>query len=271
MSYRGDARIAWYSMLAIYVATLACAPKNAGQEFVTTCQVGSDQLGTFAGRWEKVPVPVAFRTNPLTGISDFSPGEIQAMINSGASWNAFSAASLNFQALDLGGGDPTSVRFQATTKPSTVCNFAIYSQTTNAYTGAVVVYKDTTWPYPNIPQAIAITSVCPIRGGANIPNFSMAITEVNYQNFFIAGRAQPDLQSIIAHEFGHLLGLKHSCEAAGSSGVPSCSTPGVDQSYLTALMFPAFAFANDGTGEIRRDLQSNDQGRTNCLYQDLKQ
>jgi hypothetical protein len=97
----------------------------------------------------------------------------------------------------------------------------------------------------------------------------MAVIEINYQNFFVDGKKLPDLESIILHEFGHLMGLNHSCEAAAKTGVPSCNQSGLNPDYISASMYPVFAFSTDGTGEQKRDLGTNDESRANCLYQSL--
>ena len=93
--------------------------------------------------------------------------------------------------------------------------------------------------------------------------------ELNYQNFFVTGKPVPDLQSIITHEMGHLLGLGHSCETDTETGVPNCNESGLPPAYQAALMFPTFTFDSNGNGQIKRDLQSNDEGRANCLYQGI--
>ena len=95
----------------------------------------------------------------------------------------------------------------------------------------------------------------------------MADLELNYEGFFTEGKKQPDLQTIVLHEFGHLLGLQHSCEVNPKKpGVPNCTADDVNPDYLSALMYPQFSFFDDGTGEQKQSLFTNDQGRGNCLY-----
>ena len=88
--------------------------------------------------------------------------------------------------------------------------------------------------------------------------------EVKYQNFFISGKKLPDLQSIITHEMGHMIGVNHSCESTGKTGTPACNSSPAE--YFAAIMFPVFGFDASGLGESKRVLQDNDEGRANCLY-----
>jgi hypothetical protein len=95
--------------------------------------------------------------------------------------------------------------------------------------------------------------------------------EVNYVNFFVNGNRVPDLQSIVLHEMGHLMGINHSCttDSTKSSGTfPFCSSS-MDPSYRSASLYPNFSFYSNGTGEIRRSLNDNDEGRMNCVYKYL--
>ena len=71
---------------------------------------------------------------------------------------------------------------------------------------------------------------------------------------------------IFIHELGHLAGLNHSCEAKDKDGFPNCTAANIKQEYLFAVMFPIVVFSNNIDGEKRRQLQSNDQGRMNCVY-----
>ena len=95
----------------------------------------------------------------------------------------------------------------------------------------------------------------------------MAYMELNYQGFFVSGRKVPDLQTIMLHEFGHLLGLYHSCDSGSTkAGTPNCLSGTLKTEYRDAVMFPVFGFNEDLTGEQKRELNENDQGRANCLY-----
>jgi hypothetical protein len=51
------------------------------------------------------------------------------------------------------------------------------------------------------------------------------------------------------------------------TGQPDCLKADLNADYREALMFPVFGFNEDLSGEQKRELYSNDQGRANCLYQ----
>jgi hypothetical protein len=182
-----------------------------------------------------------------------------AIVNAAATWNSFYGASLGMQALDY--GSASSPNTSNNPKPTSVCSASIVKD--GAFSGQVVIYKTTNWPYSS--EAIALTSFCP-SPASPLPLMYQAIMEVNYKNFFISGKRQPDLQTIVLHEFGHLMGLSHSCESSAKTGIPNCNDASLNPDYFTALMYPSFGFDSAGTGEQKRNLRSNDQGRANCLY-----
>lgn len=252
----------WVILLILAVGGLTnCAkartPKKATQStLVKQCILPDDQAGTLSGRWKKLPVPIAVKTG---NFDDAEINEIQAAVKT---WNQFYGASLNLTVLDSGA---EKIRDVSKEKPTTLCSEGILQG--NEFTGQVVIYKHAQWPYPNT-EAIALTSFCPISAQP-LPNIYMAIMEFNYQHFFVEGTKLPDLQTIFLHEFGHLLGLDHSCNTQSKNGYPLCSDPAMSKDYYQAVMFPIIPFTAGGQGEQRRELQSNDQGRANCLYQDM--
>lgn len=243
-------------MTGLAVLTSACG-MNTG-EVVKECVLPNDQLGTLSAKWRTTAVPIAFHQG------DFSTAEIQEIVAAADTWNTFFAASKGMSAIDY--GSAASPRMSNVTRPSSgyLCSSGIVQGAT--YTGTVVIYKDGTWPYTSQPNAMALTNFC--RTPAKpLPYFYMAMIELNYQNFFVVGKRVPDLQTIILHEFGHLMGLNHSCESTARTGVPGCTAKGTPSAYLDAVMFPSFGFDNSGYGQEKRDLMENDQGRANCLYE----
>jgi hypothetical protein len=161
-------------------------------------------------------------------------------------------------------GTEGSPKTSSVSTPANICGTALLSN--NQYTGDVVVSKLGTWPHDS--AAMALTSFCTFP---NTPfnKIYTAVIEINYQNFFTSGSRLPDLQTIILHEFGHLVGLGHSCElGSAGTGLVKCSAS-IDAKYIEAVMFPSFSFPDNVHGEKRQDLKDNDMGRANCLYPEL--
>ena len=250
------ARLLASLVFTAFATACALGTDSGGPPLVTTCTVPTDQSGTISGHWNVTPIPIALHQG------DFQASEVSAITGAADTWNTFYTATQNLKTLDYG-TDPSNPRVSTAAKPSALCASGIVQG--SQFSGQVMVYKQGTWPYPNLPNAIALTSFCPLPA-TPIASFYMAIMEVNYQNFFVQGKKLPDLQSIFLHEFGHLHGLNHSCESFQKTGTPNCNDPNLNPDYLAASMFPVFGFDQLGNGEQKRSLASNDQGRANCLY-----
>jgi hypothetical protein len=74
-----------------------------------------------------------------------------------------------------------------------------------------------------------------------------------------------DVESLLLHELGHVLGMLHSCNGSTDGSIDGTSAPacqsGLNSQYLEAVMFPFLEI-----GQLRRKLQQNDYNRINCLY-----
>lgn len=84
---------------------------------------------------------------------------------------------------------------------------------------------------------------------------------LNFDEYNRPGKSTLDVESLVLHELGHVLGLLHSCAGTGDgSGAVSCGG-GTPSQYLEAVMYPIL-----GLSQLRRLLKQNDYNRVNCLY-----
>lgn len=82
--------------------------------------------------------------------------------------------------------------------------------------GILGVYKATTWPYPDYPDALAVTQIFAYRYNVGTSSEYVDIQEadiiMNYQNFHFDDPSisyDYDLRTVMLHEMGHFLGLSH--------------------------------------------------------------
>jgi len=235
---------------------MGCAVEKKAKKFVKECVLPEDQSGTLTGRWPVLPVEVSLQTG------SWGSAEQTLLTTAADSWNTFYESVHDFTLLKY--DTEGAINQSSASVPDPLCTSSILQN--DQFTGTVVIYKLGAWPHDQ--GIIALTTICPVAD-TPLPRFYMAIMEVNYQNFFISGKKIPDLQSIVLHELGHLIGLDHSCEAFQKTGMPDCRADGLDADYVNASMFPIFFFPNNVNGEIKRELKDNDQGRANCIYADI--
>lgn len=236
----------------------SCGFGSAGQSTVTTCVKADDQASTFNGAWPALPLPLA-----LQAAGNWSADELEAIVNAIESWNAFHTETRKVALFDA--GTSSSIKTSTQEPLSQICSAGILSGTD--YSGVAVIYKISNWIADD--QVIGLTSYCPVSG-TPYNRITNAKLELNYRDYFVEGKRVPDLQSIILHELGHMIGLNHSCEKGSvTAGVPDCDQVGLSFEYSSAVMYPVVFFPDTLNGEKRRTLQPNDQGRANCLYESL--
>lgn len=83
------------------------------------------------------------------------------------------------------------------------------------------VYKATNWPYPQYPDALAITQIFALRENAGDSDEFLSIREadiiMNYEDFYFdeidTNIYDYDFRTVLVHELGHFLGLQHKPES----------------------------------------------------------
>jgi hypothetical protein len=107
------------------------------------------------------------------------------------------------------------------------------------------------------PEALAVTQRCVtnIASGELLNQVMIINTEKT---------AKQQFMSVTLHEFGHAIGLNHSCaEEKGKTDYRACETLGADHPYRVALMYPKIHDSKPVTAP-----QANDIERASCLYED---
>jgi len=232
----------------------ACAKATSTTVLTKQCLVPTDQAATLEGHWQTLPIYVSFHAG------DYSASEMEAMIAAADTWNLFFSISTGIpKVIDY--GTRYAPRTSSFAIPSPLCAYNLVDASGNM-TGSVGIFKTTTgWSFGS--GIIARTTYCQTFASP-LQNFNMMIVQVNYQNFFTGSNLIPDLQSVLTHEFGHVLGLDHSCEVS-RSGFPVCTTS--NPLYSQAVMYYTTNFAPGSVNsEVRTSLNFNDEQRANCLY-----
>jgi hypothetical protein len=249
----------WVFFILIHSACALYSPSSS-KTYTKDCIVPQDQSGTVSGKWNALPIPIAFAQG------QFSQDEINAITAAATSWNDFYKYSKGYTSVLDFGESTTSPRTTSNSNPknsSGFCALGIFQG--SQFVGNVGIYKVSQWPTSYAQNAMALTTFC-TSPQSPLPKMYMAVIEINYQYFFVQGTKVPDIQSIITHELGHLLGLGHSCEPTQKSGYPNCNDSSLNPDYIKANMFYTFGFDQSNMGEIKRDLGTNDQNRANCIY-----
>jgi hypothetical protein len=87
---------------------------------------------------------------------------------------------------------------------------------------------------------------------------------LNFEGYNAPGRQRIDVESLLLHELGHVIGLLHSCNGSTNGAIDGTSSPmcgSAPDAYTEAVMFPYLEVQQE-----RRDLKQNDYDRINCIY-----
>ena len=262
--------------IVLLLPMLACtaAPSQAlnhgGIVNFTSCALPKDQgVGSLHGQWGALPVPLVFDKDFYVAdngaVVDSLRGSVQSW-NEWASLRGFNGAfSLKNDGSGLGAG--------LDIPELTDCSQASYSSSVQNVVG---VWKINSAGFhanrrdscgTNADGSPGKLLAFGIQGQ---PDWIIhASILLNFEDYNSPGKQSIDVESLLLHELGHVLGLLHSCNGSSggsvdSSSAPACFTGGVlsaPSEYADAVMFPFLEVA-----QLRRDLRQNDYNRINCLY-----
>jgi hypothetical protein len=261
--YQKDFASGLLAIAVSFAVTVGCAPKappktTTSASIVKECTMESGQSNSLQGHWASTPIKISMHSG------DWQSSEVSNIQAAADTWNNFYRASKGFATIDYGPGGTGYISNLSQTAPT--CGGVTLTD------GTVLYKRYSGWTKSG--SAIAVTTTCFTPSSSGLAKISNAIIEFNYVNYFVTGTNHyPDLQSIATHELGHLHGLDHSCGPLGapnqSKANISCPDPSTDSSsfLFSSIMFPTWYFdSSTGSGQIKHDLSSNDEGRANCLY-----
>jgi hypothetical protein len=248
------------ALFAILFSALALASSGEG------CRLPPEQgAGSMIGSWEKLPITlVADR-----GLYANDHGSGAAALRSAVkTWNDWAATKGKVAFVIQ--NDLKSEKGGMLIPELTSCSQADY---TNAVPGAVGIWKiGRSGPSANARPTCGIRRAKLIADGVqaqtdwNVDNriIRNASILLNFDYFQADGRPKVDLESLLVHELGHVLGLLHSCNSSSDDAIDGTSSPACDASpkeFVEAAMFPYLR-----RGTVRRSIQTNDLDRVSCLY-----
>jgi hypothetical protein len=244
-------------------STLTCAlPKNQG-------------VGSLHGQWLSLPVSLVFDKDFYVANNGDAMPSLRSAVGSWNVWAQLKGHSGAYSLKNDGTGSTAGLDIPALTD----CSQASYSA---SLSGTVGVWKITgAGDHTNQRASCGLSSDG--SNGKLLANGVQGQTDwiiqagritgasilLNFADYNSPGRQALDVESLLLHELGHVLGLLHSCNGSSGNSVDSTTAPAcfsggvlaVDSPYANAVMFPFLEVS-----QLRRNLTQNDLSRVNCLY-----
>ena len=265
-------------LLPLFACTVApSSALNDGRVVnYTSCSLPADQgVGSLHGQWSSLPVSVVFDKDYYVADGGAAISSLRSAVGTWNSWAQLKGYAGAYSINNDGAGTTAGLDIPQLTD----CTQASYSA---SLSGTVGIWKITGAGYHANRRASCGTNSDGTPGKI-LANGVQGQTDwiiqsgrivgasilLNFADYNSPGQQAIDVESLLLHELGHVLGLLHSCN--GSSGnssdsttAPACVVGGsiaVSSQYANAVMFPFLQVA-----QLRRNLTQNDLSRVNCLY-----
>lgn len=158
---------------------------------------------------------------------------------------------------DCGSGETPSIG--VVPRGEVLCDQVEFNHDPPAPNANVIVFRDSTWPYANTQQTIALTTITFAVESGEILDADIEVNSANVELSTGDDNVTSDLQSVLTHELGHFFGLAHSRVSTatmnanydrGDISFRSLSTD--DASGICAIYPPGDTEVGECTGEAPR-------------------
>jgi hypothetical protein len=233
----------WLQVLAL--VALFSWTANANAYCRTTTLSGDNQACVMDG------LPLFWRPACVTMTLNDAPTRIGAqtqllslMESTFATWSDLVCSGIGTPSISL------------TASGTTRQTFVGFDSAKNAVNQNVVIFHDTTWPYGDS-QQLALTTLTFQKTNGEIVDADLEVNAT--RDLYFGGSLPPngfDLETILAHEAGHILGLAHSSEAGATMfatyepGSTTQRTQKPDDAEGLCEIYPPNATRNTATGAI---------------------
>ena len=230
----------------------------------TVCALPQDQgSGSYQGRWQTLPIPVAIDQDFYLADQGGQAAQIRLAIQTWNEWARLRgkvAFTIVNDGTGLGAGAPIPVTTDCSRKTIT-----------DARPDVMGIWKiqaggdgrnertENNTPCKLLDTGIQGFTDWTVNATTGI--ISGASILLNFDEFNTSSGNTVDVQSLVLHELGHVLGLLHSCNPGNGDTTTAVACGQAPFRYLEAVMYFQL-----GLNEIRRQLRQNDYSRINCIY-----
>ena len=245
------------SILIVTVSLLVTFQANASSQ--TECNLPSDQgRGSLLASWENLPITLVFDEEFYKGNKGEDANALKRAVKTWNDWAQLKGKTAFLIANENSGLPIPKI---------TGCSQAEYTEASPTMVGIWKISDNGDHKNKRASCGSSEKILSEVPGQTDMilqeGKIRAASILVNMEDFNSPGKPTKDLQSIVAHELGHVLGLLHSCNGSEGNNVDSTSAPlcaVAPEAYQNALMSP------NSADKAIREMTENDFNRVNCLY-----